>query len=369
MDVKSSYYIFVFYAILFQKLKELNNYMNLYSMIRSICLVLTFCLFQSCADDKSQVDVSNIQPTFEIIRYDQMTAENICADWDAHGKFLELYAGKVLQVTSGIEKSKDSICQELSSFYRNPHTDSLNLLIQNEFSAINDVKKEIKNAYQHIGHYFGDTEFPDIYMINSGLNIGVFIFSLDNKDQLGIGLDFFLGDNFPYKTLAPMNNNFSNYLSRTFNRDHLTKKLVEVYLNDKLPKSKSNNLLNLMLHEGKKQYILERLLPKISDTVLWEYTPTQMDWVKDNELNIYTFLFSENLLYDHQVKVVYPLVERRPHSKGMPPEAPGRASVYIGYKIISGYMEKHPEMTLKELIQVTDGVEILKQSKYKPKRG
>lgn len=50
-----------------------------------------------------------------------------------------------------------------------------------------------------------------------------FIFDDNGADGLAIGLDMFLGGKFPYSILGTKKM-FSNYMTRTYNKDHLYKK-------------------------------------------------------------------------------------------------------------------------------------------------
>jgi hypothetical protein len=52
----------------------------------------------------------------------------------------------------------------------------------------------------------------------------------------------------------------------------------------------------------------------------------------------------------------------------MPPESPGNTGSWLGWQIIRTYMKKHPEVTLKDLIQLKDAQKILDDSGYRPPR-
>jgi hypothetical protein len=50
----------------------------------------------------------------------------------------------------------------------------------------------------------------------------------------------------------------------------------------------------------------------------------------------------------------------------MPPEAPGRTGNYIGLQIIRQYMERFPNTSLEQLLQLKNAPKILEASKYRP---
>ena len=47
-------------------------------------------------------------------------------------------------------------------------------------------------------------------------------------------------------------------------------------------------------------------------------------------------------------------------------DSPGRAGIFIGYRIVKDFMDKNPEVTLEELMTNTDFTAIFKGSKYNP---
>ena len=47
-------------------------------------------------------------------------------------------------------------------------------------------------------------------------------------------------------------------------------------------------------------------------------------------------------------------------------ESPGRAAVWIGFRIVESYMMKNPSVKMEEMIKNTDVQEILGNAKYSP---
>lgn len=71
----------------------------------------------------------------------------------------------------------------------------------------------------------------------------------------------FLGRNYPYKNIDPTNPNFSGYLTRTFDKDYLTKKTIDLIVEDITGSPGGVRLLDYMVHNGKKLYLLKKFLP------------------------------------------------------------------------------------------------------------
>ena len=90
-----------------------------------------------------------------------------------------------------------------------------------------------------------------------------------------------------------------------------------------------------------------------------------MDWVEENEAGIWKYLVNNDLLFSKEEQQFRTFINYAPFAKGMPPEAPGRVGYYIGYRMVSEYMNNN-EIDIEDLMYLIDSREFLKQSKYKP---
>ena len=52
----------------------------------------------------------------------------------------------------------------------------------------------------------------------------------------------------------------------------------------------------------------------------------------------------------------------------MPRESPGKAANWIGWQIVSAYMERHPDATIQDLLAMEQAQSILDGSNYRPAR-
>ncbi|MFT6716440.1 MAG: hypothetical protein ACJA0Q_001079, partial [Saprospiraceae bacterium] len=60
-------------------------------------------------------------------------------------------------------------------------------------------------------------------------------------------------------------------------------------------------------------------------------------------------------------------IEDQPFVSSLERESPGRAGVWIGYRIVSQYMENNPNLSLEKLLNSTPAMDVFQGSKYKPK--
>ena len=245
-------------------------------------------------------------------------------------------------------------------------TDTLHLAFDDELA---DIQTKYKTAFKYLKYYFPDYQTPNVYLCNTLFNYQKFIFAEeDGRDGLGIGGEMFLNDFYDYKMIDPSNPSFSDYLTRSFNRDHLVKKSLDLVVDELVGAPMGNRMLDQMVRNGKKLYILEKLLPYSADSVILEYTQDQVDWCKANELEIWGFFIDQNLFYETSPVKTAKYLNDSPNAPGMPIEAPGRTANYIGLQIVKKYMESDDVLTLDALIENKDAQKILDSSGYKPKR-
>ncbi|MFN5936822.1 MAG: hypothetical protein ACK43L_02090, partial [Sphingobacteriales bacterium] len=56
-----------------------------------------------------------------------------------------------------------------------------------------------------------------------------------------------------------------------------------------------------------------------------------------------------------------------PKTQELGDESPGFIGLFVGKKIVEQFMEKHPELTVSQLLEY-DNQKLFEDSKYKPKR-
>ena len=161
-------------------------------------------------------------------------------------------------------------------------------------------------------------------------------------------------------------NAFSKYLTRTYDQEHLVKKTVESWIEDKMGMVMGDRLIDHMIFNGTKLYILENVL-NAPDSIITEYTQQQLEWIKANEKEMWSFYFQNDWFYSTDQYIIKRLVEPAPNSMAlkMPSSAPGQTGNYLGYRIVSSYFKRFPETTIESFLK-SDPQKILEKSKFKP---
>jgi len=339
-------------------------------------IISLLCAFavQSCQFNKSNdnPDVSHIPVEVNIRRFDRdlfrvdttQMASGLAQLEKDYPEFSAVYFGQILGSKDSLIAPEGHVAY-VKGFVTHPAIKKLADTTAIVYPDLAFLEAQLAQSFRYLKYYFPDSETPDLTTFISEYTVASFIYG---KNSLAVGLDFFLGADYPYGVYNPGNPNFSQYLTRTNNKEHLAVKTLMPLVADLCANPSGDRLLDLMVHKGKILYILDHLAPYASDTVIIEYTPAQLSWCVDNEQDMWAHFLQEELLYSSVWQDIRKLVEYSPSSPGMPPEAPGRTGSWMGWQIVKAYMERHPETTFRELIELQDAQFILDQSKYRPRR-
>lgn len=336
------------------------------------CLIigLIFALNACVQLDRAEVpDVSDITVELEIRRFEQdlfqADTNQLLAELQTlktqYPLFSELYFAEIL----GAKGSPEENVRYIKGFLSFPEVQDLYQACMDQYADFSEVKAEMEQAFRYYKYYFPEKATPQLTTYLSEYSIGAFIYG---EDQLAVGLDFFLGADYPYAKYNPGNPNFSNYLIRTFDRKHMPVKIFKPLLEDLTGAPPGDKMLDIMLTKGKQLYLLDILFPETPDSVKLDLQQKEVDWLENNELEIWAYLLKEKLLYDSQWTNIRKFVEYSPNVSQMHPEAPGRTANWMGWQIVKAYMKKNPERDVQDLLAQRDSQEILNRSRYKPPR-
>lgn len=346
-------------------------------MGRSLYGILLLCVvaIYSCDNDDVFVpDTSAISIDNTCTRWDELIKDldtlNLSQGVEAlqkkHPQFYNLYFNQVLPFDVA---NQEEFYTNLTGYLGDDRIKKLQdttAMIFEDFDS--HILPKLNEAFKIFKYYFPETTIPNVYTFTSEYTYQRFIFEDKDRDGIGLGLDMFLGASYPYKEIDPKNTSFSKYLTRSFTKEHLVKKAIETIVEDKLGPPPGSRLIDVMIHNGKKLYILDKVLPTTPDSIILEYTANQTEWVQDNEKQIWAFFFDEELFYESSSIKVGKYTDPSPTSFGMPDAAPGQTANYIGWQIVKAFMNKSKNTTLDDLINLENSQKIMDISRYKPSR-
>lgn len=320
--------------------------------------------------DRNIPDVSDISVDIELRRFEQALFQADTTDMAAvleglqstYPQFAPVFFGELLGAYDSSRVSNPTAY--IKGFVQHPPLRQLYDTVQIVYPDMTEYEAAFEEAFRYYQYYFPDAPVPSVTTFISEYSVAAFIYA-DN--DLAVGLDYFLGEAYPYRAYNPGHPAFANYLARTYTPAHLVSKTLQTLVEDIVPPPRQARLLDLMIHNGKKLYLLDLLQPYTPDSIKLEMTAAQVEWLENNESEMWKYFIKEDLLYDTDWAEIRKLVDYSPNSPGMPPEAPGRSANWMGWQIIKTYMRAYPDETIQDLLTRTDAQVLLDASKYKPR--
>jgi hypothetical protein len=233
--------------------------------------------------------------------------------------------------------------------------------VYSHYPDTKSVETDLAKGFQYMKHYYPDFRVPGlVYFVSSLANWGV----VSYDGVIGIGLDMFLGERYPfYRSVGQ-----PDYMFINFRQVSIAPSVFSTLYNDRYPfQEEDKTLLAMMINKGKQQYFVAHMLPFVNAEDRIGYTRAQWEWCEANEGMIYNFFVSRQLMYEKNWQKVMRYVTYGPGSSGMPSEAPGNIGAWLGWRIVSAYAERHPELSLDQVCKEEQAEKILKEAKYKPK--
>jgi hypothetical protein len=232
------------------------------------------------------------------------------------------------------------------------------------FADFDGIVDDILKGLQYVKYYFPDYGLP--------VNIITYIGPLEGNtdvittNALAVGLQHHLGNDFSYYTSDEGVQVLPQYRSRWFTKETIARNCVMNVVGDLAPVPRPGRpLVEQMVEEGKKYYLLDKVMPSEPDTLKLLYTKPQLEFCKKNEGGIWHLFVSNNLLFNTEKTITDGFMEEAPFTRELGQSSPGRIGHFIGWQIVKKYMEKNSKLSLPELMK-TDAKTIFEESKYKP---
>jgi gliding motility-associated lipoprotein GldB len=327
-------------------------------------------LLSACGHKK--IDVSNIPVDVKIERFDKEfdlmetkpMAQQAAYLQKKYGIFYHDFIALLLQ-NQDISTRDTAYFASLRKVFATQAYHDLKHDVDSVYTNMDKEEEELTDAFRHIKYYFPQKRLPAVYTYYSGFEAQTAV----GDRYFGIGLDLFLGGNsrfYPSLTAA-----YPHYLSRNFNAQNICPRVVEgLAREDMFPESDSSKtFLSKMIYNGKVMYFMDLVLPDVADSTKIGYSKDQLKWCQQFQSKIWAYFLDQNLLYESDFPKIQKYFTEAPFTPdlGEKNESAPKLAVWTGWQIVRAYMDKHPEVSLKELMLNPDAQKILNESKYRPK--
>ena len=303
--------------------------------------------------DKSELKVFNVK----IHRYGKALFEIDTNQFSKGLKSIQsdflLFLNADLEDTANLNQLKAFVADTLNRFL---YKESMH-----EFPDLKPLEKNLSVSMSYYHYYFPSLPEPSFYSYISGSYYEEPVLVADKA--VLIGLDNYLGGDFVHYARLQIPKYKTHWMIK---EEVPVDVMTALYRYLPFSESKPKNLLDMMVSAGKRLFYLDAMMPGVADSLKIRYTTNQLNWVEKNEKNVWAFLIAQEMLFSADFMQTNKLMQDGPFTKGFDGDAPARIGEWMGWRIVSAYMKKHPEVTLKELLLTKDAQMILNKSGYKP---
>jgi hypothetical protein len=337
--------------------------------IRLIPFVLLLCVvatLSSCKKNHYKVNVSSIDVKIKIKRLEQdlfkLNPDEIIPKVpflkDKYDGFLQLFSYVIN--TGNINES--SFGDLLLRFCSDKQNNEVYSLTVKKYPDVSSIESGLTDAFRHYRYYFPKKTVPGVFTCTTGFNNSI----ITGDSLLGISLDRYLGADCVYYPRL----NIYKYIAARMTPEYIVSDCMYGWAVSEWDfstlKYPADNLLAEIIHEGKLKYFEKCMLPETPDEIIFGFTKDQMKFSEANEGQMWLYLVEHNLLFSTDQFTIRKLTGEAPFTAYFTKESPGKAAIWLGFRIVESYMMRNPSTKIEDMIKETDVQGILEKAKYSP---
>jgi hypothetical protein len=333
-------------------------------ILKILFILISITFITSCKEQRKSPDVSNININLSFYRFEndlfqsdfEKLNDSIPSFTRKYGEFLEVFNHKIVQLGSTDNPAYPDL---LKGFITDYMMNQIYKSVSTEFPNTNDLEEQLTIIFKHYKYYFPNKSIPTVITYISGFNQSI----VTTDTLLGIGLDKYLGSkNDYYKRLG-----LPTFARANMFKEKIPTDCARAWAMTEFPMSDSSeNLLSNIIYQGKIVYFTQMLSPKSNDTLLTGLSAKSIEWCKANESKMWTYLIENKMLFKSDYLTINKFIQDAPFTKDFGQNSPGRAVVWLGWQIVTNFMDKNPHFGLNELMAENDYQTILNKAKYRP---
>jgi hypothetical protein len=337
-------------------------------MMKNIVIAFLFTSFLfSCKDEKKIPDVSHIRADLSLYRFEKdffsLDLNNLSASLDTLYRKDPAFLGNYLSIIMAFE-STDTAFKYIPFFIKDSLYNSVYRDAQVKFSSFDKPLAQIKRGLQFVKHYFPNYALPSGIVTFIG-PIDGYVTTLTSDNRFAIGLQAYMGKDYPAYQTAYIRSVYPEYKSRKFEPEYIPVNCLTSVIDEIYPaKYAGKPLIEQMVETGKRLYLLDQLLPELDDTLITGYTKAQLSNAYTNESSVWGHFVTNNLLYNSDPSIVRDYMTEGPYTLPLGQGSPPNIGQFTGWQIVKKWMEKTGK-NLDELLK-TPAKQVFEEAKYKP---
>lgn len=334
---------------------------RMYKILIGVSCVFLF----SCKNGKNTPDVSHIKTDVQIDRFEKaffaVDTVNMVLGLsglrNAYPAFYPTFMRDILGINP-MDTATFPVIKKIISSYS-----SLNDSIQEKYSNLAWLQNELNYNFRYVKYYYPTYAIPRVITFIGTLDAPGIILS---PQYLGIGLHQYAGKAFSAYQSADVQQLYPAYISRRFDKEYISVNCMKAVADDVYPeRSTGKPLMEQMIEKGKQWFLLDHFAPEAADSVKTGYTQKQLDWLTENEGNIWPVVAKENL-YSIEPSIIQTYIGEAPFTQTMTQSSPGNIGQWIGWRIVQKFAEKNKKMSVQQVVQ-TPAKTIFEDANYRPK--
>lgn len=328
-------------------------------------LIVLSLLFASCRVSTGEVVADPIEEEgVSVVRYDKLLDEYVRFNsFSSLQKMNTEYRQPTKLLIEDVlaigQVNDDHILQRLKTYYSDTTLLRLIADVEVQYPNLDTVEKGLTKGFRKLQKEVPTLPVPTIYSQISALNESVVL----SDSLLGISLDKYMGEDYPlYKRF------YYDYQRRTMRPDRIVPDCFVFYLMSQypFPMDYGRSLLDVMLHYGKINYVVQKILSYHSSEDVLGYSEAEKEWCQDNRKMVWEYIAKNDHLNATDPMVVRQYTKPAPSKIFFGEEAPALIGTWLGTQIISSYMKRHHKVSLQELLEMTDYERMFAESHFNP---
>lgn len=338
--------------------------------LKTLIICFTWSIvFTSCSHNRLDIDISEIKTgSYKFIRLDSLLWV-----WSVNTRDTDTALKHIQNLSSAQRFALSSVIPVDSLRNTNAQKRVIKRYIKNADIAaalgrihslytpekFGRLKTEIDILFKHYAYYFPKDSIPNIISFCSGWNYAFAPY----RNNLVLSLDMYLGDTCSLYKYLP----FPKYQIAKMNPDYIIPDLARALLLIKTDRQQAADfLLAHAVFYGKLFYGIKALIPKTDDRLILGYTTDHMKYLSQYEHQLWTYFATDNKWFVQDLKVIRAHITEGPFTAAISKECPPRIAMWVGYRMVTAFMNRNPQITLDSLFSIQDPHRILRESAYRP---
>lgn len=333
--------------------------------LRKLYIILLCCIiFTSCHWNMNTKDDKGSDTNVEVFRMDKLLYEYVelnsfSALQKMNTEHLQATKFLIEDILRLGQVSDNNINGKLKEYFLNPALHSLTKDALVKFENLDEVEKQLSLGFKNLKKDIPTTKIPCVYSQISALNESVVV----GDSLLGFSIDKYMGEDYPlYKRF------FYDYQCKSMNPERIVPDCFTFFLLSQYPFPVDGNrtLLDFIIHDGKIQYVVSKILNEKSYEKTLGYTEVEKEWSKNNKKAIWDYMVQNGHLYATDPMIIRHYTKPAPYTAYFGEDSPAMLGTWIGVLLVDSYMKHNKNVSLKDLLEMTDYQTLLTESKFKP---